>query len=144
VHHVGRIRHYSLDTSDWNVTETRKRELLSAGRLNSINQKGDYRSVRRRCVPQEQSRKIGQGCACYIRHLQNFLRAPSPPWCKANGVSLICAFDDLHGVTERFDQSWKHLKADAAQALRGLRLAEEKHSDQNQVDEGERSAQRQK
>jgi site-specific recombinase XerD len=114
-HHVGRIRHYSLETSDWIEADRKRVAMLTAGRLPGS---ADPRSKPSGAISVKfavdaflnyKGEGTGKVADATLDTYKVFCNRRLLPWCEVNGVSAIDAFDELD-TTERFDQSWKHLK----------------------------------
>jgi site-specific recombinase XerD len=114
-HHVGRIRHYSLDTPDWIEANTKADVIRKTGKLPGSDSvtvaPKDAPTVKFAVDAFLKSKEEGSGkvAPATFDIYKTFCNKRFLPWCEKNGVTLIGAFDDPH-TTERFDQSWKNLK----------------------------------
>ena len=114
-HEVGRIRHHPLDTSDWDVAEAHKLELLAAGRKLNVETKATAATAATTVQTAVDAflnyKKNGSGRVAPATYdiYKTFCNSRFLPWCKAENITLITAFDN-RDVAEKFDQSWKNMK----------------------------------
>jgi len=109
-HHVGRIRHYSLETSDWNKAFDKKIAMEKAGRLPSSESAAPTEVITVRFAVdtylKARSQKIADSS---IQGYEIFLRKRLLPWCKENRVDNLKELEVFQTV-ERFENSWCKLK----------------------------------
>jgi site-specific recombinase XerD len=114
-HHAGRVRHYSLDSSDWVEADGRRVAILAVGRLPGSSSEPvatkNTTTVKFAVEAFLSTKSAGTGkvAEATLDIYKVFCNRRFLPWCEENGVTLISAFEDLT-VTERLDQSFKNLK----------------------------------
>jgi site-specific recombinase XerD len=116
-HHVGRIRHFSLETSAWIEADKKRVAMLAAGKLpGSAEGRSKTEAVSVEFAVEEflkfKSAGDGKVAEATLIVYTTFCNLRLLPWCEANGVTAVEAFDD-RSTTESFNQSWKSLRAPA-------------------------------
>jgi site-specific recombinase XerD len=109
-HHQGRIRHYSLETSDWIVADQRRLVLIRNGRLNNTQSSivtGDVTVAY--AVDAYLNARSGKIEAKSLRMYETSLRLRLIPFCEKHNIVYLKEFENFH-VVELFEQSWVNLK----------------------------------
>jgi integrase len=110
-HHAGRIRHYSLETSDWIEAHDNANRMMKSGRLPGSNS----------AIGAESSVTVKFAVETYLKARTEklhdstmvtygiFLNQRLLPWCDENKIVYLKQLESFQ-VVEAFELSWRNLK----------------------------------